>query len=320
MTRRSFALLGATALAGCSKSSASEIPLSKSAASAAPPPSKSAAPDAAPDAPGWTWRSIHFPASDDQPDGQAAELLSPKGACSLPTIVALHGRGESGHGLDAGAHGWETLYELARMPERLHAPPITSDDVKGFLDDARLAAINRSLAKAAYEGLCVACPYTPNLGLPDDGEVQPFARFVVNQLLPKASSLTGAPRKRDNTGIDGVSMGGRLAMLVGFTHPDAFASIGAMQPQINVAEAPMFAELARKAHEKHPFAFRLVSSDGDPFLDSVRALDKELTRVGVPHETIVTAGPHDYIWNKGPGGCEMLLFHERVLRGLDPPW
>jgi len=307
LTRRQFALASAAALpllasASCKKSSAAEGSLS---ASATPRPAS-----------GWRWRSASFASSIDQPNGQAAEILAPEGKCALPTIVALHGRGESGHGLADGAHGWESYYDLATIHGRLLAAPITADDVGGFLDDDRIAAINASLAKKPYAGLCVACPYTPNLGLPGADEVQPFAHFVVNDLLSKTTELTGAPRTRDKTGIDGVSMGGRLALLVGLSHPEVFASVGALQPQMEKEEATMFAELAKKATSTNKIALRLVSSTDDPFLDAVQALDGELTRLAVAHRTIITKGPHDYVWNKGPGGCEMLMFHERVLRGL----
>ena len=30
-------------------------------------------------------------------------------------------------------------------------------------------------------------------------------------------------------------------------------------------------------------------------------------------------GPHDYVFNQGPGGVEMLLFHDRALRGEPSP-
>jgi hypothetical protein len=302
LTRRQFALGVAAALAACRKSSAE------------PAHSTSAGPTST----GWEWRSARFAGSSDQPNGQAAEILSPSAQCALPTIVALHGRGEADHGLDDGAHGWERYYALGIINGRLFAPPLTPEDVGGFLDNDRIAAINASLAKNPYAGLCVACPYTPNLGHPSVEEAQPFARFVTRELLTKSCDLTGAPRTREKTGIDGVSMGGRLALLVGLSHPEVFGSIGALQPQIDVWEAPMFAELAKKAMEKQKFTLRLVSSTDDAFLDAVQALDAELTKVGVPHRTIITKGPHDYVWNKGPGGCEMLMFHERVLRGLDP--
>jgi hypothetical protein len=30
---------------------------------------------------------------------------------------------------------------------------------------------------------------------------------------------------------------------------------------------------------------------------------------------VTVPGPHDYEFNRGPGAYEMLMFHDRVLRG-----
>jgi hypothetical protein len=39
---------------------------------------------------------------------------------------------------------------------------------------------------------------------------------------------------------------------------------------------------------------------------------------GVPNVLVVVPGPHDYPFNRGPAVYEMLLHHDRVLRGLQP--
>jgi hypothetical protein len=51
----------------------------------------------------------------------------------------------------------------------------------------------------------------------------------------------------------------------------------------------------------------------------VERLSQALHEEHIPHELLVTPGPHDYVYNRGPGSYEMLLWHERVLRGLPPP-
>jgi enterochelin esterase-like enzyme len=121
------------------------------------------------------------------------------------------------------------------------------------------------------------------------------------------------------TGIDGVSMGGRLALLVGLSRPDVFGAVGALQPALKASEGPMISELARAAMAKHPVQLRLVSSEADPFLPAIRAVSTQLRADGVVHEFLVLHGHHDYEFNRGPGGTEMLLWHERALRGLRPP-
>ncbi|HRI63424.1 MAG TPA: alpha/beta hydrolase-fold protein [Polyangium sp.] len=261
------------------------------------------------------WRDISFP----PPDEQRALVLAPPSSQPLPVLVALHGRGESGRGLEVGAKAWRDDYSLDKLELRLREGPLTRADLADMVLDERLENINASLKSNPYEGLVVACPYTPDLKDRSKEGAAPFAKFIRETLLPKVRSESKCLDTRNATGIDGVSMGGRLALLVGFTYPDIFGSIGALQPAIKVAEAEMFAAMAASATAGKKTALRLVSSEEDPFLEAVRALSKALEAVHVPHELIVTPGPHDYAWNRGPGGVEMLLWHERVLRGRPAP-
>lgn len=263
------------------------------------------------------WREIAFdPEGDGEP--QRATLFAPEGARELPLLVALHGRGET-RSLAIGARAWRDDYGIERTHRCLLDAPIDANDLLGMTTDERLARINASLARAPYRGLRLACPFTPDLlrATPESGAG--FARFVIDRLLPWAARESGAPVDRKRTGIDGVSLDGRLALLVGFSHPEAFGAIGALQPAIRTHEASLFAGLAKQARRRAAFALRFVSSEDDPFLEPIRALSARLHEANVEHELLVVTGPHDYAWNRGPGGAEMLLWHERVLRGLPPP-
>ena len=296
-SRRSL-LLGAAAaaLAACHRSGGERPP---------PPPI------------GGAWRTLDFAPSAGSPEGERALLLTGIGP-GAPVLVALHGRGESARGLDVGASAWPREYELDRIHRRLLAPPLTDADLLGIVDPARLAALNASVEKAPYKGLALATPYAPDLPDKSAGGAQGYARFVIDALLPRARAEADASTERARTGIDGVSMGGRLALLVGLTHPDVFATVGALQPAIRAEEAPMLAALAASA-VKAGVRLRLVSSHGDYFLPAVRALAAELDRIGVAHELLLIPGDHGYAFNRGPGGAELLLWHERVLRGLPAP-
>ncbi len=182
-----------------------------------------------------------------------------------------------------------------------------------MLPDDRLQAMNASLSANPWAGLIVACPYTPVPTGRDIASAAPFGRFVASALIPKVGELAGAAPSA--VGIDGVSMGGRYALQLGLSQPEVFSAVGALQPAIREDEAGDFAELARGAQARRPQTIRLVSSDEDPFLGPTRKLAEALAKRGVPHRLIVTSGPHDYSWNRGPGGLELLMFHERVLRG-----
>jgi predicted esterase len=308
--RRQFLLGGvALAAAACSKSPSGST---GSTGSVTPPP-------------GGAWRLASFDPGPDSPEGERAMILAPWPAgggpdpAARPLLVALHGRGEAGRGLDVGAAGWPNDYLLDRMHRRLLAPPLTPSDLRDMTSPARLARLNASLAAAPYQGIGVATPYTPDLPDKSTKGAQGFARFVIESLLPRLRVETGSKGDRERTGIDGVSMGGRLSLLVGLSHPEVFGAVGALQPAIRVEEAPMISALAQAAMAKAKVVLRLVSSEEDYFLAAVKAASERMRADGVPHELLVIPGTHGYEFNRGPGGAEMLLWHERVLRGLSAP-
>jgi len=264
------------------------------------------------------WHDVAFPATADQAD-QRALVFAPKGSSEWPVLVALHGRGEAGRGLDKGARGWRDDYTLMRAYRALASGKITADDASGMLSDERIGAINASLAAKPFAGLVVACPYTPVPTGRGAESAQAFGAFVAGALLPRVGELRGRPPAPESTAIDGVSMGGRYALQLGLGPTDAFGSVGALQPAIQVAEADAFAALAARAIARRPRSLRLVSSEDDPFLEATRALAAAFEREKLVAGLVVTRGPHDYAWNRGPGAIELLVHHERVLRGLPPP-
>jgi len=275
-------------------------------------PKETGAPPSAPASLGpGAWRERDFAADADWPEPGRVVVSPCPGA---PLLVALHGAGENVRGLLAGSRGWRDDYALPRAERRLHAPPLTREDFESLVEPARLAAVNESLASAPYEGLAVACPFTPRVQTLEGAKR--WASFLERTLLPRAKKDAGLLANA-KVGIDGVSMGGRLALLVGLARPDLFDSVGALQPALSVDEAGYFAELIANSARTQPRPLRLVTSEGDPFRDAIRALSDGLTRRGLEHRLLVTPGPHDYAWNRGPGSLEMLLWHDRVLRGRE---
>src|SRR6185436_2629637 len=182
-----------------------------------PPPPPLQLEDAAPPPADDAWRELSFEPSADLAEGQRALLLVTEHAATDPILIALHGRGEAGRGLDIGASAWPHEYALDRMHRRLHAPPLTSADLQEMWSPARLAELNASLQAAPYQGLAVACPYTPDLPDRTVEGARGFGRFVVEKLLARVRAELDSKVERSAVGIDGVSMGGRLALFVGLT-------------------------------------------------------------------------------------------------------
>ena len=239
-----------------------------------------------------------------------------------PVLVAFHGRGESLRGPKRGARGWIDDYSLPTTARRLSAPPLTAGDMLGMATDAHLAELNAALSAAPFRGLIVVCPFLPDVLRGSHGEAdgKQLARFVVEDVLPRVYRETPAFGTAATTGVDGVSLGGRAALFVGLERPEAFGAVGALQPALDNDEAARFAQLAQEARAKNPtLALRLLTSDEDYFLEPTRELSKALTAHGVTHLLDVVSGTHSYDFNRGPGGYEMLLFHDGALRSAAAP-
>jgi len=240
----------------------------------------------------------------------------------FPVLIALHGRGEALKGPARGARGWIDDYWLPRAIERLHHPPLRSVDLLGFVEAQRLAALNADLAKRPYQGLVVVCPYTPDIwhGGQPFSAAEPLTRFVVDELLPRVRRETPAIATTAATGIDGVSLGGRAALLLGLGRPQAFGAVATLQPAFSSADAPALATLAQQAKKQNPaLRVRLLTSLEDYYLQSTRRISEALRDAGVQNRLDVVPGPHDYDFNRGPGAYEMLMFHDRALRGQPAP-
>ncbi len=226
----------------------------------------------------------------------------------LPVLVALHGAGEARRGRGRGHLGWPRDYALGDAFAALLRGRLRSSDYGEMVGEAHLRRRNRALRSRAFAGMVVVAPYTPNL-LPEPVH----APSIVAYGDWIAGALLAAVRERVEVasssvaGIDGVSLGGRMALEVGLTHRDAFASVGAIQPAIR-GHVPEIAALLDA--ERAP-ALRLLSSEADPFLTATRELSEAWT--STPHELLVLPGPHDYSFNRGPGSIELLFFHERAL-------
>lgn len=238
-----------------------------------------------------------------------------------PLLIALHGLGET-RTLDAGARGWKEDYLLGLAHARLRRAPLKSAAYQGLVSAARLDEVNAALKARPYQGLTVVCPFTPNLMHGWTGEAGAYARFLFDELVPAVSEALGRDFSAMPVGIDGVSLGGRVAWLVGLSHPKRFSTVSALQPAFRASEVASVVKLASDAQSASSSTrspkLRLVTSERDHFRPTVEALSQRMRVAEVRHELLMTQGPHDYVWNQGPGGVEMLLWHDRALRDPRP--
>lgn len=239
-----------------------------------------------------------------------ARAMNPPGE-RWPVVVALHGRAEAALGPERGYLGWNVQYGLPKAYAALMRGRLTSIDYGGFVRPAHLERRNAELARTRFPNTAVITPFVPDLLGPESVEaLRRYEDWLAGPMLAQVrQAYPGIAQTREGTGIDGVSMGGRIAISTGFRHPEVFASVGGIQPAVR-GEAESLAALASL---ERPQYVRLLSSDGDPFLPATRALGAALRARGVSHDLLVVPGPHDYEFNRGPGGIELLYFHAGVL-------
>lgn len=305
VSRRGLGLGSLAMLVGCQKRSLASSESTRPASSTAPPAGARG-----------TTRLVEW-AFGDAVSPRTALLVPTWGGASarFPVLVALHGRSEARKSPAEGALGWPRDYALAHAIERVSAPPLAAADFEGYVEAPRLDQLNHRLVANPFMGLIVACPYLPDLELGDDAAVAAFGHFVTDVLLPRIRGELPARMEPLATGIDGVSLGGAVALAVGLDLAASFGAVGTLQPALDAHDAARWATRAQAARRVNPaLAIRLLTSDGDYFRDAVRATSSAFDKAGLIHDFDQVVGPHDYPFNRGPGGVEMLLWHDRQLR------
>jgi enterochelin esterase-like enzyme len=328
LTRRHF-LIATSALAACSRKdrgpdvasapspgAAKSAPIPASAPIATSPRAAASAPGIDAALPRGETRLLTWSFEQRGPTGEAVIVVPAWGsdADRYPVLVALHGRGEAVKSPSEGAMGWPRDYALTRAIARVCAPPLNEQDLEGFVDPSRLAATNRQLEEKPFGGLVVVCPYLPDINLRSSADVADYGRYLRSVVLPRVRKEAPALASAEATGIDGVSLGGAVAMRVGLTNAEAFGAVGALQPAISEDQMTEWTELARAALAKRrALKLRLTTSTDDYFRRPITMLDDAWRAANVPHDFAELPGPHDYPFNRGPGSIEMILWHDRVL-------
>ena len=233
----------------------------------------------------------------------------------FPVVIALHGRGEAVKAPSEGALGWPRDYALVRAVDRLRAPPLRDVDYEGLVEPPRLAETNGALARKPFGGLIVVCPWLPDVHPAATGDIAAYTRFIFDVLLPRVRRDTPALAAPEATGIDGVSLGGVIALRIGLAYPEAFGAVGGIQPAFADGQNADWTTLALAARAKRAdLKLRLLTSHDDYFHDVVLGVDRAWSAAGIPHDFADVVGPHDYIFNRGPGSIELLLWNDRALR------
>jgi enterochelin esterase-like enzyme len=237
----------------------------------------------------------------------------------LPVLVALHGRGEALKGPELGVMGWPHDYALLRAIERVCAPPLTPDDFEGFVEARHLHDTNKALESQPFRGLVVVCPYLPDIDIRKPARIRDYGEYLWKSVMPRVQRELPVLTAPASTGIDGVSLGGAVALRVGLEWAPLFGAVGTLQAAISEEQTSELVQLVTSARAKNPnFALRLLTSKEDYFRVAITKMSNALRARGIGHDFADVPGPHDYPFNRGPGAIEMLLWHDRILSHAAP--
>jgi iron(III)-salmochelin esterase len=229
-----------------------------------------------------------------------------------PLVIAFGGAGECSKPPRQGALAWMHYYKTDEAVQALQQNHLDARDFRGLVSEAHLKSFNKRLKQNPYEGIILACPYSPPLALGRGLELPEYEAYIISELIPALKKHYRVDAGR--IGVDGVSMGGARSMYYGFKYPEVFASIGSVQgafgPFMEVYE-----EMARGNRDVlKKRSIQLVTSDKDVLAPSVDRMHRMLVANGIPHKYNVLTGPHDYIFNQGPGSIALLMFHNEALK------
>lgn len=235
---------------------------------------------------------------------------------TVPLLVVLHGLAETVNPTQ-GARAWWDRYGLPTAYDRLRRPPVVAISNRGDLTPARVMALRADLVARPFRGLCVACPSLPNVNTAPStsAALEAYGAWLVDVVVPTVRRV-GPVATTGPVGLDGCSLGGFVGLEVFLRRGGAFAAWGGVQTAIGASTAEAYARRLEDAARRHGHRpLHLETSTGDPFRAATEALCAALRARHLPVDVSLAPGPHDQPWLREVGTLEMLLWHDRVLRG-----
>jgi len=232
----------------------------------------------------------------------------------LPLVVALHGRGETAKAPRQGAFGWPNDYGLRAWLEAAADGPVDGAMLSGIGDPRVLAKANARWREHGAPDLCFVCPFYTDVEVHRPDDARPLMAYLAETVIPWARATLPVDERPAMTAIDGVSLGGYLAMRTACSYPRLFRAVGGLQPAMNRGDLAAWRRRLDRAWGENPgLDLRLLTSDGDFFQEGVDALHASLLAAGRKHRYLRVHGPHDYLFNRTFGSLALIDFHEEIL-------
>ncbi len=250
--------------------------------------------------------------TDEKLGASSAVVLVPQHApgAKLGVLVALHGRGEALKGPASGARAFVDDYGLLTAWKWLAGTPQSTQPP---LTERYRLELQRNLREQPFSGMVVLMPFVPDIFQKDrmfssNHDYAPVLRHFAERALRELP----VDDDRARWALDGISLGGRVALATGPLLADRFGTVAAIQAAIDEKELSTLRRLMHEAQLAHPeLHYSLVTSEQDYFREVLFEFHQALDSGGVKHEFTLLPGDHSYAFNRGPGATHLLLYHDR---------
>lgn len=230
----------------------------------------------------------------------------------LPALVLLHGRGEAQKSPKRGARGFVDDYGLEAVWQWLDGKPGARTPPPGLPSRYR-QGVEADLDRAPFSAMVLVMPYLPDRFRGSEAFVNaPEYARQITELVTRIKADLPVRQDRGGWALDGISLGGRVAMVCMAELTPHFAAFGSVQAAIDERELTVFADvLARARTLDANLRFTLATSDQDYFRLVLEHYRAALIARSLEHEWVVLPGDHSYAFNRGPGVTHLLLTYDR---------
>ena len=155
-------------------------------------------------------------------------------------------------------------------------------------------------------------PAGPLAGIPQTGELQPFGKDLINDVMPMIESNFKVSKKVDERAIAGLSMGGGQTLNIAFNRPELFRYVVMMSPAAGPNAEQMYPNVFKDpsiVNKQFKVFWIGVGKDDTLVGPGVKGLDAALTKAGINHKFEVGEGRHEWtVWRHNLNDLAPMLF------------
>jgi enterochelin esterase-like enzyme len=225
-----------------------------------------------------------------------------KGA-NFPVLYLFHGAGDI-------ESGWTMIGRANNILDNLIAEGKAKPMVVVMPLGHAIQSFWAGPAKAA-----VAAPGAPPAGGPGGGQtgaLQPFARDVLEDVMPLIEQNYKVSKKADDRAVAGLSMGGGQTVNLAFNRPELFRYVALMSPAVSGASETQYASVFKDpsaVNKQFKLFWMSVGKDDTLVGAGDKAFEEALTKAGIKHTFKFSEGRHEWtVWRSHLNEVAPLLF------------